>query len=127
VTGGRPTKMTPEILETLRQGFVMGFTDEEACLYANIGKTTLYEYCKDHPEFTELKEQLKKSTILIAKKNVQREIQSGDKDMTKWYLERKAKDEFSTKTEILNSGDASVVVKITKNRSEAEKNAIEPQ
>jgi len=129
MTAGRPTVMTTEIIERLRHAFAIGATDEEACSYANIGTTTLYDYQKLNPEFAEEKESLKKKPILKAKNNVIQAMEvnktpviskllgvlKDDKgnpiltekpddlknriETSKWYLERKAKDEFSTRVE----------------------------
>ncbi len=95
---GRPTVMTPEVLESLRQAFLMGCTDVEACLYANIGTTPLYEYQKENPEFKKQKEQWKENPTLQARKTVFENI--GDKQNAQWYLERKAKKEFSPRQEV---------------------------
>ena len=65
---GRPTSMTDITVKKLDEAFLMGCTDQEACLYANITKTTLYEYCKKHPEYTDRKETLKKNPVLKARK-----------------------------------------------------------
>jgi len=43
-------------------------------------------------------------TIANAKKNIAQAIKEEDKDMSKWYVERKLKSEFSTKQEIAGSG-----------------------
>lgn len=91
----RPTIMTPDILERLRQAFAIGCTDEEACAYAKIGKTTLYNYQQDNPEFVEEKEELKKEPILKAKHTVVKSLDEAKN--AQWYLERKSKDEFGIK------------------------------
>lgn len=98
--GGRPTVMTPETVKKLEYGFLKGLTDAECCLYADISKQTLYDYCEKHPEFTDRKEQLKKQPSIQAKLNVTEAIDNGDIDLSRWYLERKNKDEFSLKQEI---------------------------
>lgn len=90
--------MTPEILERLRHAFAIGCTDEEACAYAQIGKSTLYNYQNDNPEFVEEKEELKKKPVLKAKSVVVASLD--DVKNAQWYLERKAKDEFSVKQEV---------------------------
>lgn len=97
---GRPTVMTEELLQKLEYAFMRGLTDVEACLYADIGTTTLYNYCEENPEFRERKEELKKNPTAKAKLNVYEAIESKDVDVSKWYLERRAKDEFSTKQEV---------------------------
>lgn len=103
---GRPTVMTKSVLRKLEFAYLKGLTDAEACLYANIGTSTLYDYCNAHPEFAERKELLKKNPVARAKINVAEKIEKGDIEASKWYLERRAKDEFSTKQEI--SGDVKV-------------------
>lgn len=97
---GRPTVMTPEMVQKLEYGFLKGLTDVECCLYAGISKQTLYDYCNKHPEFTDRKEDLKKQPSVQAKLNVTEAIEQGDVDLSKWYLERRNKDEFSLKQEI---------------------------
>lgn len=109
--GGRPTVVTPEVLQKLEYGFMRGMTDVEACLYADISKSTLYEYCNKNPEFAERKEELKKQPSVKAKLNVVNAIELGDVDLSKWYLERRNKDEFSQKQQI--EADVNSEVNIT--------------
>ncbi len=98
--GGRPTVMTPETLKKLEYGFLKGMNDLECCLYADISRQTLYDYCNKHPEFTDRKEALKKKPSIAAKLNITEAIEGGDLELSKWYLERRNKDEFSTKQEV---------------------------
>lgn len=97
--GGRPTVMTPETIQKLEQAFLIGATDREACLVADIGMATLYEYCQDNPSFSDRKEYLKDMPKYKARLNVSDAINKGDKNTSQWYLERKVKDEFSQRTE----------------------------
>lgn len=106
---GRPTVMTPEMISKLEKGFMMGFTDVEACLFADVAPSTLYEYCKSHPDFSERKEMLKKHPTMKAKAVIIDRIQKKDKQSAQWYLERKARDEFSTKVEQHNTGEINIV------------------
>jgi hypothetical protein len=96
---GRPTVMTDEVVRKLEEGFCAGLTDEQACLYADISKPTLYDYCNKYPEFSNRKEILKEQPLIRAKLNVTKNINSGDLTDSKWYLERKGKKEFSLRTE----------------------------
>lgn len=98
---GRKTVITAGVLRKLEEAFAWDCTDTEACFYAGIGKTALYEYQKDHPEFAERKEALKGNPILLARQTVVRNLQR-DPDLALKYLERKRKDEFSPRTEIEN-------------------------
>ena len=109
---GRPTVMTPEMVSKLEEGFMKGFTDAECCLYCGISKQALYDYCNKYPEFTDRKEDLKKHPAIQAKLNILDSINDGDKDISKWYLERKNKDEFSLKQEIAADVKENVTINI---------------
>lgn len=97
---GRKTIMTPEKIVLLEQAFSLGCSDLEACFHADIGKTTLYNYQNEHPEFVERKEQLKERLVLQARSVVADALFKEDKETAKWYLERKKKGEFSTRQEM---------------------------
>jgi len=109
----RPSKMTPEIVVKLEEWFAMWFTDLEACLYASISKDVLYNYIKKNPEFKDRKELLKQQPKIKAKINITKSINEWDKNDSKWYLERKAKDEFSLKQEIDQKTDVTVKTELT--------------
>ncbi len=109
---GRPTVMTDAVIGKLEELFARGLSDREACLVADVNPSTLYAYCNSHPDFAERKELLKEQPKLQAKLNVEREIQEGNVDISKWYLERKAKDEFSTKQEIDTDVKGAVTINI---------------
>lgn len=68
--GGRPLKITKEVLQKLEDAFSNAFPDAEACLYAGISPGTLYNYQLKHPEFLERKETLKLSPNLVARKTI---------------------------------------------------------
>lgn len=111
IVAGRPTIMTPETINKLEQAFSMGCSDLEACLHANIGKTTLYNYQQENPEFVERKEILKEKLVLKARSVIAESLNNKDENTAKWYLERKRKDEFSTKIESdINAKGINIVV-----------------
>lgn len=97
---GRPTKITKDILEKLDNAFSLGHSDEEACLVAQIDPQTLYNYCKKHPNYSSKKELLKNSPKIVARRNIVKDLNDGDVKTSKWYMERKAKDEFSNRQEL---------------------------
>lgn len=101
--GGRPTVMTNEVVAKLEQAFSLGCSDIEACLFAGISKQTLYDYQKIHPEFADRKEELKEKLVLKARTVIATALNNNDETTAKWYLERKRKDEFSTKQETVLS------------------------
>lgn len=96
---GRPSVMTPEVIAKLEEAFAWGCTDIEACLWADIATPTLYVYQEKNPEFLERKKALKETPILLARKTVVNAIKKGDRTTAMQYLERKKKEEFSTKVE----------------------------
>lgn len=110
---GRPTVMTPETIKKLEEVFVIGGTDVEACLWANIASSTLYDYCKGNPTFSERKEDLKQHPKLQARFNVVKEIEKKDVTVSQWYLERKGKDEFSGRKEITGADGQPTEISIT--------------
>jgi len=93
---GRPKKMTTYTLGKLREAFLWGCTDAEACFYAGIHPDTLYEYQKKNPEYSEEKECYKSNPILEARKAVVQAFKN-DPHLAMKYLERKMNGEFSLK------------------------------
>ena len=107
---GRKSVFTQTALLELKQAFGVGATDAQACFYAGIGESTFYTHCKENPEFREEMNRLKENPILKAKTNVVKEIMDGDVNVSKWFLERRAREEFATKQEL----EAKAVVSILK-------------
>lgn len=105
---GRPTKLTPQTIDKLRTAFLMGCSDVEACLYADISKTALYNYQQRNPEFIDKKEQWKEQLTLKARTVIANALNNKDENTAKWYLERKVKNEFGTRTEVTGA-DGSVL------------------
>lgn len=98
--GGRPTIFTPETIRRLKDAFLKGMNDTDACFYAGVGKSAFYDYQKAHPEFSDEKERLRANPVLKAYDAIYGAIVTGDVNTAKWLLERKRKDDFSTKSVI---------------------------
>lgn len=109
---GRPTIMTDEVIQKLKLGFMKGLNDAECCDFAEIGTSTLYNYCNQNPEFMEKKEIWKHRPSTKAKMNIVEAIENGDEELSKWWLERRNKAEFSPKVEIEADVDAEVNINI---------------
>ena len=105
---GRPSVVTEEVVGKLRQGFLMGFTDEEACKYAQIHRDTLYEYQHKNPEFSDKKEAWKLNPILKAKVIIYKNLK--DFKVAQWYLERKCRSEFSLRHELVEENKIQAVI-----------------
>lgn len=107
---GRPTIVTPEVVAKLENAFAQGFTDTDACILAEISRDCLYDYIKRVPSFATKRDALRRRPLLSSVLLINKAIKEGDVATAKWYAERKAKDEFSLKTEA--TIDASVTTRI---------------
>lgn len=97
---GRKTVFTENVLQKLEEAFLMGCTDNEACLFADIAPASLYNYQQANPDFLERKKQLKENPVLKARQTV---IDNLDNlQNAQWYLERKKKNEFAQRRENVN-------------------------
>lgn len=101
--------MTNEVLQKLEEAFSIGASDREACLMAEIAPATLYNYQESNPEFMERKTALKDMPKYKARKTIDGNLHNPE--VAKWYLERKAKDEFSTRIE--NTGADGVPLNVS--------------
>lgn len=107
---GRPRAITPKKLEKLEEAFKLGCTNREACFYADVAESTFYDFLKEYPEYSDKIAMLKDYQKIKARYVVHKALEKGDRDMAKWYLERKAKDEFSTKHEFDSTVNNRVVI-----------------
>lgn len=83
----------------LEQAFAIGCTDKEACIYAGITPDQLYYYTSTvNPQFQVIKEELKEKPILKARQTIVKGLDQADN--AKWFLERKMKKEFASRSEI---------------------------
>jgi len=53
MAGGRPTKLTPEIIEQAKNYCLLGATDIELAKFFGVVESTIYEWRKNSPEFSE--------------------------------------------------------------------------
>lgn len=96
VGAGRPQIMTESTIQKLEEGFAKGLNVMECCLFADISKSTYYNFTTEHPEYLERFETLKSNVKMIAKMNLYDKIKVGDDYNSRWYLERTS-DEFNPK------------------------------
>ncbi|MCK5609430.1 hypothetical protein KAR91_46585 [Candidatus Pacearchaeota archaeon] len=87
--GGRPTKMTDKTVNKLEEAFRWGCTDAEACLYADITKKTLYNYCDKNEAFIHRKELLKDQPILKSKEIQSAELEKNSINQANIVINRK--------------------------------------
>lgn len=91
----RPTKMTDKVVQKLKEAFKIWATTQEACYYANISKTTYYDWLKQNSEFSDEIADSKTYLIFQSKLAIANSIESWNSKTAIWYLERKLKNEFN--------------------------------
>ena len=101
--GGRPEKITPDVLQKLEDAFSNSAPDTEACFYAGIAPKTLYNYQTRHPKFIQRKEALKSSPNLRARTNIINAMNQSNTEVSKWWLEKKDP-EFRPTSKLEHSG-----------------------
>lgn len=96
---GRPSKLTEENIAELEKRFRDGATTLEA-IEGIFAESSYYKYLNESPEFAERMSLAREYITEIARGVVARSIKRGDRESAKWWLERKKKAEFSTRSEM---------------------------
>ena len=95
--GGRPSKMTPEIIGKLEEVFSIDGTIAEACFYANINPDTYHSWIKKSKKLSDRFIALRNKPNLKARQEIIKGL-DGNPEFSLKYLERKLSDEFTIKT-----------------------------
>ena len=101
---GRPTVITKNVIAKLIKAFKEGFTDQQACDYAQIHSSTFYRHKQSDESFAREIESAKVYITIKAHKIVAKAIQKGDVQTAKWWLEKKAKVFLEDNTSIESTG-----------------------
>lgn len=107
----RPEELNINAWSAIVDAWQNGLSDREAAFRAskNGGKRYTEADIKGlvakYPELAELREQMQSDILAKAKLNIYEKIKEGDIATSKWYLERKAAEEFSTKAAVKFEGD----------------------
>jgi len=96
---GRPNAITEEVLAILREAFLLGCDDDEACALAGISRATLYNHQKNNAEFLDWKTALKQNPFLLARKTIVENLRR-DPEFALKYMERKKFKEFGPKAHL---------------------------
>ena len=99
--GGRPPVVNDEVVQKLEQALQNGFTIGKACELSGISTSTYYNYIEADERFLVKMTNAQNFALETARQNIVKAIVK-DKDIqtSRWYLERKAKSEFSTRNEL---------------------------
>ena len=106
-----------ELVESLKPLLILGISLKNSCIETKIDYTSILNYIKKWESVSTRIEGYMATVKRNAEKNVAEAIMDNDKDMTKWYLEHKHRDEYNKKLtgENNNKTDANITVNINKN------------
>lgn len=91
---GRPTVLTPEVVSILVNSFQNGMTVREACWQSDISHEAYYSRLRGDEQFADTMARAQASCTLAARQVVLEAIKGGDVSTSKWWLEKKAPNEF---------------------------------
>lgn len=106
----KPKDVDAEVWTIVVEAWENGLSDREASLLVSrklgvyIKASDIAKWKKNNPDIAELKEFLEVAVRTDAKLNVSEAIRAGKTKVAQWYLERKAADEFSTKSAVAFEG-----------------------
>lgn len=106
----KPKNVDPEVWTIVVEAWENGLSDREASLLVSrklqiyVKASDIAQWKKDNPEIGELQAFLEVAVRTDAKLNVSEAIRAGKTRVAQWYLERKAADEFSTKSAVAFEG-----------------------
>ena len=106
----KPKLDNPDTIRKLEEAFAFDCSLKEARFYADISSDTYYELLKYKPELSERFEALRQRPIFQARQSVIKSFKDNP-EMAMKYLERKNKNEFSTKQEIKEESDTTLTIK----------------
>ena len=106
----RPKELNEVAWEAIIEAWENGLSDREAAFRASkksgqeVTADDLRKWCKENPELGELRANLQSDLLSEAKLTVADALRNKDTRTARWYLERKASDEFSTKQAVAFEG-----------------------
>lgn len=106
----KPKDVDAEVWTIVVEAWENGLSDREASLLVSrklnvyVKASEIAKWKKNNPEIAELQAFLEVAVRTDAKLNVSEAIKAGKTKVAQWYLERKAADEFSTKSAVAFEG-----------------------
>jgi hypothetical protein len=97
-TIGRPPAINEATVRKLEAALATGFSISAACHFSGISRSTYYEYLATDKDFSDRMRLAEEWATFRARQVILQAIDNGDVSCAKWYLERKARFEFSPPT-----------------------------
>lgn len=122
-TAYRPKHINEAAWREIISSWEDGLSDREAAFRASrdsgiyITEAELKELVAENPEISSLRDFLQSDILSMSKKNIAQSIREGSVSTSKWLLERKAANEYSTKAAVAFEGAA---IAVTMEEKEAE-------
>lgn len=91
---GRPTVLTPDVVSILISSFHGGMNIREACWQSGISHEAYYSRLREDEQFADIMTRAQAVPTMNARRVIVAAINSNDVGAAKWWLERKAADEF---------------------------------
>ena len=104
--GLKPIEVNDAVWTAVIESWENGLSDREAAFRASregdvrVKESDIKMWMKEDPDIADLKEHLQAQLISNAKLLISDAINEGDVKTAKWYLERKAANEFSSKAAV---------------------------
>lgn len=108
----KPNDVTVATWNAVVDAWRNGLSDREAAFRASkesdvrVKESDIKRWIKANPDIGELRDHLQSELLSAAKLTIAEKIADGDVRTAKWYLERKAASEFSTKAAVAFENDA---------------------
>jgi len=108
--GFKPKDVEEKVWCAVVKAIKNGLSDREAAFRASadsevrITASDIKKWKKDNPDVAELFEMLKDDLKATAKTNIAKLLKNKDDKTSRWYLERKCPEEFSTKAAVAFEG-----------------------
>lgn len=93
---GRPTVITAEVVNILVGCFRNGMTVREACWQSGISHEAYYNHLRNNQQFVDIIARAQANPTMTARRVLVDAINNSDVSAAKWWLERKAADEFGS-------------------------------
>lgn len=97
---GRDTVMTEEKILELIACFHDGLNVQQACWQVEIHRDTYYHHYNTDPAFSDRMDRARQFLSMNSRRKIKEAIMNGDLKTARWYLERRDKDDFSSRTEV---------------------------
>lgn len=107
---GKKREDRQAITELLKEKLKLGMSVTKACQSIGVPQQTVDQWIQDDPNLRLKVKVWQREIEDRAREVIDMKIREGDDDVAAWYLERKARDEFSTKVNVDEKSDQTISI-----------------